>query len=149
MGIKNQLEENLKTAMKAHDEDRKNVIRLALASIKFAEKEQNKALAEDEVNAILQKEVKIRREMIEDAKKAGREDTIDGIIKEAAILEEFLPKQLSIDEIKQIVAETAKEVEAVNPADMGKVMKAIMPKVKGIAASDVVSKCVKEYLADQ
>lgn len=147
MGIKNQLEEGLQNALRTHDEDKKRVYRMALASIKFAEKEQGKPLEEDKVVAIIQKEVKIRSEMIEGAVKAAREDTIEGIKAESALLEALLPKQLSIEEVEAIVSETAKEIQAIGMTDMGKLMKAIMPKVKGIASNDVVSKSVKDYLA--
>lgn len=147
MTIKQTLEENLKTAMRAHDEDGKRVCRMALSSIKFVEKENGKALTDDEIIPILQKELKIRKETLQEAIKGAREETITETQKDIAALEALLPKQLSPDELSKIVKETIDEVGAKSAADMGKVMKAIMPKVKGLAPNDTVSKMVKELLS--
>lgn len=133
--------------MRAHDEDGKRVYRMVLASVKFAEKEAQKELEENEVISILQKEMKIRRESLAESLKAGREEAAAEAQKDIEALEVLLPKQLSIDELKAIVQQVIDEVGAKTAADMGKVMKAVMPKVKGLAANDVISKTVKELLS--
>ncbi len=146
MTIKQQLEENLKEAMKSQDEDRKRVYRVVLASIRYLEKERGKPLDYPATIEVLQKEIKIRREMIEDALKAERSESIEEKKNEISLIETFLPKQLSEDEIKEIVQKAIAEVGAVGPADMGKVMKAVLPQVKGLAPNDQVSKTVRELL---
>lgn len=147
MSIKNEINEKLKEAMKSGDNDAKRVYRMALSSIKFCEKENQKDLSDEEALQIIQKELKIRRESLDEAVKAGREESIEEAKKDIANLEVFLPKQLSSDELKKIVKETIEETGANNAADMGKVMKSVMPKVKGLAANADVSKAVKELLS--
>lgn len=146
MTIKEQLEEKLKEAMKLHNEDQKRVYRIVLASLRYLEKEQGKALDEPAAIGVLQKEIKIRKEMIEDAKKANRPDDVREKEEEILLIEGFLPKQLSESEISEIVREAIAEIGAQNPADMGKVMKAVLPKVKGLAQNDIVSRIVREQL---
>ena len=147
MSTKEALNERLKEAMRAHDEDGKRVYRMVLASIKFAEKEQQKELEENEVIAILQKEMKIRRESLAESLKAGRDAAAEEAKKDIAALETLLPKQLSAEELSAIIKQVIEEVGAASAADMGKVMKAVMPKVKGLAANDLISKTVKELLS--
>ena len=147
MTLKEQINENLKQAMLAHDEDGKRVYRMILSSVKFAEKTEGKELDDSEVTQILQKELKIRKESLEEAKKAGRESAVAEAEKDIAAIEPLLPKQMSVDELKAVISEVIAEVGASSPADMGKVMKAVMPKVKGLAANDMISKTVKELLS--
>ena len=147
MSIKADLEQGLKDAMKSHDEDRKRVFRMALSSIKFIEKNENKELDDQELTAILQKEIKIRNETMQEALKSDREEMVSLLKNEIVILEGFLPKQLSVDDLQEIVKSAILEAQAKNAADMGKVMKIVLPKVKGRAANDTVSKLVKDLLA--
>ena len=133
--------------MKAHDEDGKRVYRMILSSIKFAEKTAGKELDDNEVVQILQKELKIRKETLAEAEKAGRAESAEEAAKDIAAIEPFLPKQLSPDELKAIIQQVITETGAQSAADMGKVMKAVMPKVKGLAANDMISKTVKELLS--
>lgn len=147
MSIKETINEKMKDAMRAHDEDGKRVYRMVLASIKFAEKEQGKELADEEAMQILQKEVKIRRESLAEAEKAGRESSAEEARKDLSALEALLPKQLSADEVKEIISGIIAEVGASGAADMGKVMKAVMPKLKGLADNSLISKTVKELLS--
>lgn len=147
MSIKDTLNENLKEAMKAHDEDGKRVYRMVLSALKFAEKTSGKELEESEAVAILQKELKIRKESLDEAVKAGREEAAEEARKDIAAIEPLLPKQLSVEELRQIISEAIAEVGASAPSDMGKVMKAVMPKVKGLADNGLVSKTVKELLS--
>ena len=146
MTLKDTINEKLKEAMKAHDEDAKRVYRMILSSIKFAEKTGGKELDDNEIVQILQKELKIRRETLAEAQKGGREEAAAEAEKDIAAIEPLLPKQLSEDELKAVILEGINETGASAPADMGKVMKAVMPKLKGLAANDVISRTVKELL---
>lgn len=147
MSIKESINEKLKEAMKNHDEDGKRVYRMIISSIKFLEKTEGKELDDAEVTQILQKELKVRKETLSEAIKGGREEAASEAKKDIELIEPFLPQQLSPDELKAIVQDVISETGASSPADMGKVMKAIMPKVKGLAANDVISKTVKELLS--
>ena len=147
MSIKEAVNEKLKEAMKAHDEDGKRVYRMILSSIKFAEKTAGKELEDSEVVQILQKELKIRKESLAEARKAGREESAAEAEKDIAAIEPFLPKQLSPEELKEIIQQIISETGAQSAADMGKVMKAVMPNVKGLAPNDLISKTVKELLS--
>jgi len=146
MDTKQNLENALRDAMRAHDDARKRTFRTALSSIKLAEVEKGSALDELAVVSLLQKEVKSRRETINDAQKAGRPDLVALAEEEIAILEEFLPQPLSDDELRAATRAVIAEVNASSPADMGKVMKELLPRLQGRAANDRVSKMVRELL---
>ena len=147
MSLKEKINSKLKEAMLAHDEDGKRVYRMLLSSIKFSEKTEGRELEDSEVTQILQKEMKIRKETLQEAQKAGRESSAAEAEKDIAAIEPLLPKQLSTDELKAVIREVINETGAASPADMGKVMKAVMPRVKGLAANDMISKTVKELLS--
>ena len=147
MSIKDTINEKLKEAMRMHDEDGKRVYRMVLSSVKFAEKTAGKELDDSEVVQILQKELKIRKESLQEAQKAGRAEAAEEAEKDIAAIEPLLPKQLSPDEVKAIVQEAISETGSSSPSDMGKVMKIVMPKLKGLAANDLISKTVKELLS--
>lgn len=147
MSIKETINEKLKEAMRMHDEDGKRVYRMILSSIKFAEKTEGKELEDNDVVQILQKELKIRKESLLEAQKAGRTEAMAEAEKDIAAIEPLLPKQLSQDEVSSIVKNAINESGASSPADMGKVMKIVMPKLKGLAPNDLISKTVKELLS--
>ena len=146
MSIKNQLNDSLKDAMKSGDEVRKRTVRMALASIKQAEVDKRVELDDAAVTGILQKEVKNRRESLEEARKANRADLIEANEAEIKVLEAFLPKAMPAEELRALVQAAITETGASAPADMGKVMKAVMPKVAGRAPNDMVSATVRELL---
>jgi uncharacterized protein YqeY len=146
MSIKNQLNDSLKDAMKSGDEVRKRTVRMALASIKQVEVDKRVELDDAAVTGILQKEVKNRRESLEEARKANRADLIEANEAEIRVLEAFLPKAMPAEELRAIVQAAITETGASTPADMGKVMKAVMPKVAGRAPNDMVSATVRELL---
>jgi uncharacterized protein YqeY len=147
MDIKTQLNESMKDAMRSGDTLRKNTVRMALAAIKQAEVDKQTTLDEMAVIALLQKEIKNRKEAIEEAKTAGRDDLIEGNQAEIAVLEVFLPEALSADELREIVKAAIAETGASVPADMGKVMKVALEKVAGRAPGGEVSAMVREQLA--
>ncbi|MBL8097924.1 MAG: GatB/YqeY domain-containing protein [Anaerolineales bacterium] len=146
MDTKTKLNEAMKDAMKSGDNLRKQTIRMVLAAVKQAEVDKRVDLDEVAVTALVQKEVKNRRESIEDAKKANRDDLVAGNESEIKILEEFLPKAMPIEELKALVQAAITETGAAAPSDMGKVMKVVMPKVAGRAPNDMISAAVKELL---
>ena len=146
MDIKTKLNDSVKDAMKSGDTLRKDTLRMALAAIKQVEVDKRITLDDAAVMALLQKEIKNRREALEEAKKAERPDLISANEAEIAILEVFLPKAMPADELRALVAAAIAETGAAAPADMGKVMKAVMPKVAGRAPNDAISAMVRELL---
>jgi uncharacterized protein YqeY len=146
MSLKADLQNEFKDAMRAKDELRKTTLRMALAAIKQIEVDEKKELDDADVLRVLQKEVKSRQEAIAEAETANRPDLIEEGIQEIAVLEAFLPQALSEAELETIVAETIAEAGASSPADMGKVMKAIMPKIAGRADGGQVSQLVRQKL---
>lgn len=146
MSLKETLELRLRDALRANDEVTKRTIRLALSAIKMAEIDKGQPLDDAGISAILQKEIKIRNEAMQDAEKANRQDLIDDAKAELAVIESFLPKQLGDSEIEALVKEAISEVKAQSPADMGKVMKAVMPKIQGRASGDKISQIVRRLL---
>jgi len=146
MSIKTQLNDSLKDAMKSGDEVRKRTVRMALASIKQVEVDKRVELDDAAVTSILQKEMKNRRESLEEARKANRADLIEDNEAEIRVLEAFLPKAMPAEELNAIVQAAITETGASTPADMGKVMKIVMPKVAGRAPNDRVSATVRELL---
>ena len=144
--IKDRLQEDWKTALKAKDKFTANVISTAKASILLVEKTDNRKLEEDEVISILAKEVKQRRESMLEFEKGNRQDLVDQCKAEIEILLKYLPQQLGEEEIKQIVKDSAEELGANSIKDMGIVMSAVRPKVVGKADGKLISQIVKEYL---
>ncbi|HEX9027167.1 MAG TPA: GatB/YqeY domain-containing protein [Clostridium sp.] len=144
--IKDRLQEDWKTALKAKDRFTTSVISTAKAAILLVEKTDNRKLEEDEVISILAKEVKQRRESILEFEKGNRQDLVDQCKAEIEILLKYLPQQLDEEEVKQIVKESAEELGANSIKDMGKVMSAVRPKVVGKADGKLVSQIIKEYL---
>jgi uncharacterized protein YqeY len=147
METRQALETAMREAMRSRNETALRTIRMVVSAIKFNEIEKGKPVDEAGVQAILQKEIKSRRESIADAQASSRADLIEANQAEIAILEAYLPKQLSADELAALVREAVAETGASAPADMGKVMKAVMPKVQGRAAGDAVSAAVRKVLA--
>lgn len=146
MSIKNQLNESMKDAMKSGDEVRKRTVRMALAAVKQAEVDKRIELDDMAIIALLQKEIKNRRESLEEAKKANRADLIADNEAEIKVLEAFLPKAMPEEELREIVNSAIAETDATSPADMGRVMKVVMAKVAGRAPNDAISRTVRELL---
>jgi uncharacterized protein YqeY len=146
MSIKNQIENNLKAAMKANDDLHKSTLRLALSAVKLAEVEKRSALDDEDVLRILQKEIKSRRETIKDAHRAGRQDLADAAEAEIAVLTAYLPQPLSLPELEAYVQTAIAEVGAQTLADMGKVMKVLLPRVQNRADGGQTSSLVRKLL---
>ncbi len=146
MDLKTQLNESLKDAMKTGDELRKRTVRMALAAIKQVEVDKRATLDDAAILAILQKEIKNRREALEEAQKAGRAELAADAQTEIDILSAFLPKGLTEAELIALVDAVIAETGASGPADMGKVMKVLVPRVAGRAPGDLVSATVRARL---
>jgi len=146
MTIKTQLNDSMKDAMKSGDEVRKRTVRMALAAVKQVEVDKRIELDDMAIMALLQKEIKNRRESLEEAKKANRADLIADNEAEIKVLEVFLPKAMPAEDLRALVQTAITETGATGPADMGKVMKTVMPKVAGRAPNDMVSAAVRELL---
>ena len=149
MNFREKIDADLKAAMKDRNEDRKRVLRLILAAIKLAEVEKSATLDDTGIANIIQKEIKIRREALEGAEAAHREDIIAMTNQEIAILEEFLPPQLTEEELIDIATQTANELGATSPADTGRLMKVLMPRVQGRTTGDRVSQVVRQVLQNR
>lgn len=146
MSLKQELSTALTQAMRDRNETRKIPLRLVMAAVKEAEINKKEELTDAEVLRLVQKEAKARKEAIADAEKAGRQDLIDQAEAEMAVLDEFLPDMMSEDEVQAIVEATISETGAAGMADMGNVMKAVMPKLQGRADGSLVSQIVKQKL---
>lgn len=147
MTVYDQLNADLKEAMKAHDKIRLGVIRGIKAQIMNAEVESaDHKLTEDQVSSIVMKEIKQQKESIEEFKKGNRDDLVKDQEAKLKIAEEYAPKQMSTDEVKAVVEETIKQVGAESMADFGKVMGAVIPKVKGKADGSIINQLVKKHL---
>ena len=146
MNTKNQLENALKDAMRAGDDLRKRTIRMALSTIRLAEIDKGAPLDEAAVLSILQKEIKSRQEAIEDARRANRPDLVESSQAEIAVLQEFLPKQLTMEELEALAKQVIAEVGATNVREMGQVMKVLVPRLEGRAPGDQASQVVRRLL---
>jgi uncharacterized protein YqeY len=146
MTTKTELETSLKDAMRASDDLRKRTLRLALSAIKQVEIDKNLVLDETGIAAILQKEIKSRRESIVDAQRANRPDMIKTAEAEIAVIEGFLPKALSSEELEKLAKLVITELGATSPKDVGQVMKALLPRLQGRAPGDQVSAVVRKLL---
>lgn len=147
MSIKEQLTADMKEAMKSHDKDRLSVIRFVRGAIRQAEIDGgHKELSDEDVIGVISKEVKMRKDSIEEFKKGGREDLVAKTQAEIDVLMPYLPAQLSEDEIRAFVKEAVEKTGASTPKDMGKVMGMLMPKVKGRADGKMVNTIVRSML---
>ncbi|MGL4547088.1 GatB/YqeY domain-containing protein [Eubacterium aggregans] len=146
MTLKEQLQADLKTAMKEKDKVRKATITMIRAAILQVEKDQKVVLDDYAVLDIISKQRKQRRDALEDFEKAERDDLIEQTKAEMAVIDAYLPKQLSREEIEAIVDETITETGVQSAKDMGKIMGALMPKVKGLADGKLVNQIVREKL---
>ena len=132
--------------MKSGDEVRKRTLRMVLAAVKQVEVDKRVTLDDMAVIALVQKEIKNRREALEEAHKANRPDLAADNEAEIAVLEVFLPKAMPAEELRALVQAAIAESGAASMTDMGKVMKLVMPKVAGRAPNDMISATVRELL---
>jgi hypothetical protein len=136
----------LKEAMTAKDNIRRDAIRFLQSAIKQVEIDTRKELSQEDMLGILQKELKKRKESLDELTKVGREDEAAATQNEITIIESFLPRQLSREEIAAFVQEAIAQTGVTSVKEMGKLMGALMPKVKGLADGKLVNDVVKEFL---
>ena len=150
MGVKTDLTDALRSAIKEKDDTSKNAIRLALSAIKLAETEKgiekNQELDDVKIFSILQKEIKIREETISEAEKAEREGMVGPLIKEIKVLKGFLPPELTDDELIEEISKVISDLNATSIKQMGMVMKAVIENVQGRASNDRIGKITRSLL---
>jgi len=146
MSLGERLNEDMKQAMKSQDKFKLSVIRMVRSSIKNVEIDVKRTLDDSEVLDILTREIKQRKDSLQEFEKAGRDDLAEGLKAELTILADYMPQQLTEEEVKAIVQQTIQQVGASSKADMGKVMAALMPKVKGVADGKLVNQLVQQSL---
>ncbi|MEA2066607.1 MAG: GatB/YqeY domain-containing protein [Thermotogota bacterium] len=150
MKLYEELQNELKKSLKSRDSLRANTIRSVIAAVKnyltSSEEAKEEGATDEIVQKLIMKEVKNRKESIEQYEKADRKELAEKEQKEMEILKEFMPEMLSEDEIRKLAIETIDEIDAKDPSDLGNVMRNIMPKVKGRADGKVVNKIVRELL---
>jgi len=142
-----ELEGQVKEAMRARDDHRRDALRLILNSLRSAEKELLRPLHDDEELQVLQRERKRRVEAAEAFRAGGRDEQAEAEERELAVLEEFMPEPLSEEELEEIVDDVIAEVGATSMRDLGRVMADVMPQVAGRADGSAVSQIVREKLA--
>ena len=147
MSLLGRIETDLKDAMKAQDTTRRDTLRLILSALRGAEKELQRPLHDDEELQVLQRERKRRFEAAEAFRAGGREEQAQAEEQELAVLQEFMPEQLSEEELEEVVDSAIAEVGATSMRDFGRVMADVMPQVSGRVDGSVVSRLVREKLA--
>ncbi|WP_119072626.1 GatB/YqeY domain-containing protein [Aggregatilinea lenta] len=140
------VQETLTAAMRSGDTKRRETLRLLMAAFKQVEVDQRKDLTEDDALAILMSEAKKRRESVEDMQRAGRTDLAEQEQYELTVIEEFLPRQMSDDELRVLAQAAIAETGASSPKDIGSVMRVIMPRVQGQADGKRVNAVVRDLL---
>ena len=146
MGLKEELNDQMKASMKSGDKVRLSTIRMLLSEIKNAEIAKRGELTDEELMAVVSKEAKGRKESIEEFSKGGRQDLVDKESKELKVLEEYLPEQMSEDELRRTIEETVEQVGASSPGDIGKVMGSLMPRIRGKADGKLANRIAREML---
>ncbi|MCM3674061.1 MULTISPECIES: GatB/YqeY domain-containing protein [Peribacillus] len=147
MSLLERLNNDMKQAMKNKEKDKLSVIRMLKASIQNEALKQRQDLTDDEELTVLSRELKQRKDSLQEFENAGRSDLVDKVRTELVYVEAYMPEQLSEEDISEIVKQTIEEVNATSKADMGRVMGALMPKVKGKADGSLVNKLVQQHLS--
>ena len=147
MTLQNRLQQDMQAAIRERDELRRDTLRMVIAAAYNVQKQVGRALTDDEVISVLSREVKTRRESVEAFTAGDRPEAAAREQQEIEIISAFLPEQLGAEELTKLVADAVTESGATSPRDMGKVMNALMPKVRGRADGKTVSALVVQELA--
>jgi len=147
MSLKDKLSDDLKQAMKDKDTVRKNTVQMVRAAVLQMEKDNKLTLDDDGVLEVVAKELKKRKDVLPEYEKSGRQDLIEGLNAEIKVLLAYLPEQLTPERLTEIVKDAIASVGAMSMKDIGKVMAAVMPKVKGRADGKQINQCAKELLS--
>jgi uncharacterized protein YqeY len=146
MELKEQLREDMVSAMRAGDVERRDVLRMVMAAVKQTEVDSLKTLDDGGVQDVLRKQIKQRQESIEDYKRAGRQEDVDRESAEIDIIASYLPQMMSREEIEQLARTTLAELQVTDSKQMGQVMNRLMPQVKGRADGRLVNEVVRSLL---
>jgi uncharacterized protein len=147
MSLLDRLNQDMKQAMKNKDKEKLSVIRMVKSSLQNEGIKFGKVLSEDEELQVLTREMKQRKDSLLEFEKAGRDDLVNNLKQEIVVLNEYMPAQMSEEELKTVIQETIEQTGAASKADMGKVMGAIMPKVRGKADGAMVNRLVQQLLS--
>ena len=148
MSLLERLNNEMKQAMKDKNKDKLSVIRMVKAALQNEGIKQGKSeLTADEELTVLSRELKQRKDSLQEFENAGRIDLVEKVRTEIGYVEAYMPEQLSEDEVSEIVSQTIDEVNATSKADMGRVMGALMPKLKGKADGSLINKLVQQHLS--
>ena len=144
--MRNKILEDLTQAMKNQDKETLSVLRMVKGAMQLEEINVKHELTDDEMISVLAKQIKTRKESIEEFKKGNRQDLIDKTQSEIDILSKYMPEQLSQEEIEKVINDAFSKVNPTGPSDMGKIMGIVSPLLKGKADMSLVSKLIKEKL---
>lgn len=147
MSLKDKLLDDMKVAMREKDTVKKDVVQMIRACVLQVEKDKRITLEDEGVLEVITKEMKKRRDSMPEYEKSGRADLIEQLKREIDIIQDYLPSQLSIEELDDIVKQSVAKANAVTMKDIGKVMAVIMPLTKGRADGKVINELVKKYLS--
>ena len=146
MSLLKRFDEDLRTALKASESAKVSILRMAKAALKNRQIEKGRELTDDEIVSVISSMVKQGRDALEQFTAAGRVDLARKEEQEVAILQAYLPQQLGREELERIILDAIKDASATTPQDMGKVMRVLMPRIKGVADGKYVNERVKELL---
>lgn len=149
MSLVEQINEDVKAAMKNQDKEKLNVIRMVKSALQLAKINLKHDLSDEEAIDVIDKQIKMRNDSIEEFKKAERTDLIEQYEKEISILKTYMPEQLSLSEVTEIINKAFEEIKPTSPKEMGLIMKEVTPKVKGRYDMKEVSSIIKERLNNQ
>ena len=145
--LKQRIDQDTREALKKRDSDRLSVLRMLKSEIKYKEIDKGSELSDDEVISVLSSSIKKRKDSIQQFEKGGRDDLVSREKAELEVIFKYLPEQLTEEELSQIISQAIDEVNATGVSDLGKVMKVIMPKVKGRADGKIVNQMVSSQLS--
>jgi len=147
MSLKDKLLEDFKAAIKDKDTIRKDTVQMIRSAVLQIEKDKKTTLDDDGIIEVIAKQLKQKNEILPEYEKSGRQDLIDKLKKEIEIIKQYLPEQLSQEELEEIIKQAIQDTGARSMGDMGKVMQAVMPKVRGRADGKFVNEIVKKFLS--
>lgn len=147
MSLAEKITEDVKVAMKNQDKEKLNVIRMVKSAIQLAKIEAKHDLSDEEVIDVISKQIKMRKDSIVEFEKASRTDLAENYRKEIEILKEYMPEQLSIEKVKEIIDNAFDKIKPTSPKQMGMIMKEVTPQIKGKFDMGEVSKIIKEKLS--
>lgn len=146
MNLVEKINDDVKQAMKSQDKEKLSVVRMAKSAVQLAKIELKHDLSDEEVIDVVAKQIKMRKDSIEEFTKAERNDLVEQYQREVEILNEYMPEQLSSEEVTKIIEEVFDKIKPTSPKQMGLIMKEITPKVKGKFDMGEISKIIKEKL---